>query len=138
MYLYRCKVLKILDGDTVDVDIDLGFGVWLRKQRIRLDGVDTPESRTRDPVEKIYGLAAKRKLTEWLVGDVMIQTHKDERGKFGRILGTFMANGANINQKLINAGYAVAYHGQAKADIEAQHLANRKRLNLHGIKPSRE
>ena len=59
MYEYRCKVVKIVDGDTVDVDIDLGFGVWLKKERIRMFGIDTPESRTRDLDEKKYGLMAK-------------------------------------------------------------------------------
>ena len=58
MYEYRCNVVHIVDGDTVDVDIDLGFGVWMKKQRIRLYGIDTPESRTRDLEEKKYGLAA--------------------------------------------------------------------------------
>ena len=59
MYEYKCKIVKIIDGDTVDVDIDLGFGVWLHKERIRLYGIDTPESRTRDLEEKKYGLKAK-------------------------------------------------------------------------------
>ena len=69
MYEYRCKVVKIIDGDTVDVDIDLGFGVWLHKERIRLFGIDTPESRTRDLEEKKYGLAAKEYLTGMLDDD---------------------------------------------------------------------
>ena len=56
MYEYRCKILKVIDGDTVDVDIDLGFGVWMHKERVRLFGIDTPESRTRDKEEKKYGL----------------------------------------------------------------------------------
>ena len=60
MYEYRCKIVKIIDGDTVDVDIDLGFGVWLHKERIRLFGIDTPESRTRDLEEKKYGFAKVR------------------------------------------------------------------------------
>ena len=64
MYEYKCKIVKIVDGDTVDVDIDLGFGVWLRKQRVRLVGIDTPESRTKDLEEKKYGLAAKEFLTK--------------------------------------------------------------------------
>ena len=59
MYEYRCKVLRVVDGDTVDVDIDLGFGVWMKKERVRMMGIDTPESRTRDKVEKKFGLASK-------------------------------------------------------------------------------
>ena len=63
MYEYKCKMVRVVDGDTVDVDIDLGFGVWLRKQRIRMYGIDTPESRTSDKVEKVYGKAATEFLT---------------------------------------------------------------------------
>ena len=66
MYEYRCKVLKIVDGDTVDVDIDLGFGIVLKNERVRVMGIDTPESRTRDKVEKQFGLAAKKRLKEML------------------------------------------------------------------------
>ena len=62
MYDYKCKVVKVVDGDTVDVDIDLGFGVWMRDERVRVMGIDTPESRTRDLVEKKFGLAAKERL----------------------------------------------------------------------------
>ena len=88
MYEYKCKVVRVVDGDTVDVDIDLGFGVWLRKQRVRLVGIDTPESRTKDLEEKKYGLAAKEFLTKWVTsGGLTIKTIKDARGKFGRILG---------------------------------------------------
>ena len=89
MYEYRCKVVHIVDGDTVDVDIDLGFGVWMKKQRIRMYGIDTPESRTRDLEEKKYGQAAKAFLTGLLDDDagITLKTHKDKEGKFGRILG---------------------------------------------------
>ena len=66
MYEYKCNVVKVVDGDTVDVDIDLGFGVWMKDERVRIMGIDTPESRTRDLVEKKFGLAAKEKLTELL------------------------------------------------------------------------
>ena len=91
MHEYKCKMIKVVDGDTVDVDIDLGFGVWMRKQRIRLYGIDTPESRTRDLEEKKYGLAAKDFLVKWTnAGGLVLKTHKDDRGKFGRILGETM------------------------------------------------
>ena len=66
MYEYRCKVVKVIDGDTVDVDIDLGFGIWQMDERVRIMGIDTPESRTRDKVEKAFALAAKAKLKELL------------------------------------------------------------------------
>ena len=87
MYEYRCKIVKIIDGDTVDVDIDLGFGVWLHKERIRLYGIDTPESRTRDLEEKKYGLAAKQFLTNMLDDSGGIKLKSHGKGKFGRILG---------------------------------------------------
>ena len=86
MFEYNCKMVRVVDGDTVDVDIDLGFGVWLRKQRIRLYGIDTPESRTSDDVEKVYGLAAKDFLIKWTnAGDLTLKTFKDGKAKFGRI-----------------------------------------------------
>ncbi len=84
MYAYRCIVVKVIDGDTVDVDIDLGFGVWMKKQRIRLFGIDTPESRTRDLEEKKYGLMAKEMVLAHLpIGSTQIlRTHKDGVGKY--------------------------------------------------------
>ena len=80
MYEYKCKIVKIVDGDTVDVDIDLGFGLWIHKERIRLHGIDTPESRTRDLEEKKLGLAAKDRVKELCpVGStVTIKTTKDK------------------------------------------------------------
>ena len=131
MFEYKCKVTNIVDGDTVDVDIDLGFGVWLRDQRIRLYGIDTPESRTSDPSEKLYGKAAAEFLKKWLDGgDVTIKTHKDERGKFGRILGELWVFDTNVNRKMIEEHHAVEYHGQSKEEIAEEHLANREKLNL--------
>jgi micrococcal nuclease len=64
MYHYKAKLVRVIDGDTIDVDIDLGFDVWLKRQRIRLAGIDAPESRTRNKAEKVLGLAAKARLTE--------------------------------------------------------------------------
>ena len=91
MYEYRCKIVRVVDGDTVDVDIDLGFGMWIHKERIRLHGIDTPESRTRDLEEKKYGLLAKEQVKYFLpVGSIQtLITVKDKAGKFGRILGRF-------------------------------------------------
>ena len=131
MFEYKCKVTKVVDGDTVDVDIDLGFGVWLRDQRIRLYGIDTPESRTSDPSEKLYGKAATEFLKKWLDGgDVTIKTHKDERGKFGRILGELWVFDTNVNKKMIEEHHAVEYHGQSKEEIAEQHIINRTYHNL--------
>jgi micrococcal nuclease len=140
MYEYRVKILKVVDGDTVDVDIDLGFGVWLRGERVRLYGIDTPESRTRDKEEKIYGLAAKQFLKDKLRGDVTLRTYKDGKGKFGRILGEFWIKDAeghpvfesvtNINQLMVEEYHAAPYHGQSKEEIAEWHLENRKHVKL--------
>jgi micrococcal nuclease len=136
MYEYRCNVVKIIDGDTVDVDIDLGFGVWMRKQRIRMYGIDTPESRTRDLEEKKYGLAAKDFLTGLLddEGGIVLKTHKDGKGKFGRILGELWrtTNHADqsINDYMIEKHHAVRYMGQSKDAIEEAHIANREHVTL--------
>ena len=132
MYEYRCKVVHIVDGDTVDVDIDLGFGVWMKKQRIRLYGIDTPESRTRDLEEKKYGLAAKAYLTGMLDDEagITLKTHKDAEGKFGRILGELWRNtdyaDQSINEHMVEQNHAVEYFGQSKEDIEKEHLENRE------------
>ena len=137
MYEYRCKVLRVVDGDTVDVDIDLGFGVWMHKERIRLHGIDTPESRTRDLEEKKYGLLAKQMIKNFMpVGSMQtLVTTKDKAGKFGRILGKFLIydkttdSQMTINDWMIREHHAVAYHGQSKEDIAEGHLLNRKLLN---------
>lgn len=138
MYEYRIKVVKVIDGDTVDVDVDLGFGVWLKKERVRLFGIDTPESRTRDKEEKKFGLLAKEYLKASLKkGTPILRTRKDKTGKFGRILGELLYidnedSYVNINEKMIEEAQAVAYHGQSKDDIEAQHLLNRVTLRENG------
>ena len=97
MYEYHCKIIKVIDGDTVDVDIDLGFGVWLKKERVRVNGIDTPESRTRDKEEKKFGLISKNRVKQLLpVGSTQIlktesdRNGEDKKGKFGRILGDFV------------------------------------------------
>tara|TARA_E500000318_G_C3511893_1_gene192677 strand:- start:148 stop:621 length:474 start_codon:yes stop_codon:yes gene_type:complete len=128
-FSYRVnKVTKVIDGDTIDVVIDLGFDI-MYKSRVRLFGIDTPESRTRDKVEKKYGLLSKKFLQENLKkGKIVIKTHKNsETGKFGRILGEIFVNGININMLMCSKGHAVEYYGQSKDDIEESHLKNRKR-----------
>jgi len=131
MYEYRCKIVKIIDGDTVDVDIDLGFGVWMHKERIRLYGIDTPESRTRDLDEKKYGLIAKGWIEKFMpVGSMQtLITQKDKSGKFGRILGKFRVNDGSydiiLNDWMVSNHHAVAYFGQSKNDIAEQHIINR-------------
>ena len=130
MYQYRCQILRVVDGDTVDIDIDLGFGVWMRKQRVRLYGVDTPESRTRDLEEKKFGMMAKKYVKGYLpIGtDQILRTHKDGKGKFGRILGEFVVEEGmtTLNALLIKNHHAVKYTGQSKEMIAEQHLMNRR------------
>ena len=132
-YCYRVKsIVKIIDGDTFDCIMDLGFDVLL-EARVRMAGIDTPESRTRDLEEKKFGLLAKEWLISRLNDDIIISTELDnEKGKFGRILGTVWAEGTNINEKMIEEHMAVRYHGQAKSDIENEHLQNRQILQEQG------
>ena len=134
MYEYRCKVTRVVDGDTVDVDIDLGFGVWMHKERVRLYGIDTPERRTRDLEEKKFGLIAKEQIKFFLPAGSMqtLVTVKDKAGKFGWILGKFLIydkktdSRMTINDWMIREHHAVAYHGQSKEDIAEGQLKNRK------------
>ena len=130
-FSYRVnKVIKVVDGDTIDVILDMGFDI-MYKQRVRLFGIDTPESRTRDKVEKKYGLLSKYFLKDALSNGkkITIKTYKgDETGKFGRILGDVWIDGKSINQTMCDKGYAVAYYGQNKNLVEEAHLKNRKRL----------
>ena len=138
MYEYKCKVLRVVDGDTVDVDIDLGFGVWLHKERVRIMGIDTPESRTSDKVEKVFGLAAKERLISLLGENAILDTQvskkgEDMKGKFGRILGNFRTlAGEHCADILIEEGHAVEYTGGSKEDTQTQHLANIQRLIAEG------
>ena len=132
-YSYRVKsIVKIIDGDTFDCIMDLGFDVLL-KARVRMAGIDTPESRTRDLEEKKFGLLAKEWLIAHLNDDIIISTQLDnEKGKFGRVLGTVWAEGTNINEKMIEEHMAVRYHGQAKSDVEVEHMKNRQILTEQG------
>lgn len=135
---YKVKILDVVDGDTVDVDIDLGFGIILTDERIRIMNIDAPESRTSDPVEKIFGYAAKNRLEELLGKEAILITHDDKhgedmKGKFGRILGDFKVDERTVTEILVEEGHAVPYYGQNKADIEVAHLSNRNRLMQEGV-----
>ena len=138
MHEYKTKIRRIVDGDTVDVDIDLGFGMILSKQRIRLYGIDTPESRTRDKEEKFYGkLAAQFLKDQCKKGScITLRTYLDKKGKYGRILGEIIVDDVNINQLMVEQHMAVEYHGQSKTDIHKEHMFNRQKLNRAGIEYS--
>ena len=129
MYEYRWEITLVVDGDTVDAIIDLGFDVSY-KSRVRLYGIDTPASRTRDLDEKARGKLAGKFLSDAILhaDNLIIQTKLDKKGKFGRVLGVIVADDVDLNQALINNHLAVAYTGQSKDDIEAQHLANKEKL----------
>ena len=139
MYEYRAHINRVVDGDTVDVDIELGFGVVLADERVRIMGIDTPESRTSDKVEKVFGLASKERLKSLLGKTAILKTEiskdgEDMKGKFGRILGDFLTDdGRRVTEILIEEGHAVKYHGQNKADVQVAHLANRNKLMSEGI-----
>jgi len=135
MYEYSCTVERVVDGDTIDVVLDLGFDI-LYKSRVRLYGIDTPESRTRDLDEKARGKLAGAFLKNAIDNGtkVVIQTKlKDSRGKFGRVLGDVVVDGVNINQSMVENYHAAAYFGQSKEAIEAIHSANRTRLIELGL-----
>ena len=135
MYEYSCKIVRVVDGDTVDVDIDLGFGVWMHKQRIRMYGIDTPESRTRDLEEKKFGLMAKEIVKKWVPegSTQTLITRKDKSGKYGRILGSFKIvfeeEETTLNECMVKYKYGVEYFGQSKKDIEEEHIRNRELVN---------
>ena len=107
MYEYKAKVTKVYDGDTITVDFDLGFGILIRKQKIRLLGINTPE--VRGP-EKPQGIISRNALRQRILGKVVtIKTSKDKKGKYGRWLGEVFMEEENINQWLITEGYAKEY-----------------------------
>jgi micrococcal nuclease len=138
MWEYRAKVKRVIDGDTVDVDVDLGFGIWQNNERVRIMGIDTPESRTRDKIEKKFGLAAKVRLKSLLGKTTVLQTTinkkgVDMKGKFGRVLGDFLLKNKKISEILCKEGHAVAYFGGSKKNIQAKHMKNRQKLVKRGI-----
>ena len=121
MFEYFCKVTRVVDGDTIDVEVDLGFDI-IHRARVRMMGIDTPESRTRNKAEKVLGLASKARLKELLTNRrVRLETSKEGKGKFGRILATVWTSDkkgveeyVNINEKLIEEGHARPYFGGSK------------------------
>tara|TARA_B100001778_G_scaffold134247_1_gene110586 strand:- start:11825 stop:12268 length:444 start_codon:yes stop_codon:yes gene_type:complete len=138
---YKAKVTRVLDGDTFDCTLDLGFDIYL-KQRCRMTGMDTPESRTRDKEEKYRGLLSKAYLKDLLKtakNNVILRCDDDdETGKFGRVLADVIyikedGSELNLNKEMIDKGYAVEYKGQSKDDIKDEHLANKQKLIDSGI-----
>jgi len=142
---YDVTIHRVIDGDTVDVDINLGFGVWLTDERVRVSNIDCPESRTRDKVEDLFGEAAKSRVIELLTQDNIKLTTKEDRkgqdmkGKFGRVLGDFelyyhqQDRWCTLSDILILEGHAVAYFGGNKEEMQAKHMINRKKLLREGI-----
>ena len=136
MYEYKITIDRWVDGDTVDVDIDLGFDIILKKQRVRLHGINAPESRTRDLEEKKAGLFAKDVVLHYLPegSKQILRTHKDKVGKYGRVLGEFVIYDSladrqtTINQFMIDHKIGVEYSGKSKDEIVKQHIENRKYL----------
>jgi micrococcal nuclease len=139
-YEYNARITKVIDGDTVEVDIDLGFNTILANQSVRLLGIDTPESRTSDKIEKVFGLLSKEFVKKFVSecedGWVVIRTHKsDDTEKFGRVLAEIINSktSKNLNEELIKNGYAVRYMGENKKVVADLHMLNRKRLIEEGV-----
>ena len=139
MYEYKCKVKRVVDGDTMDVILDLGFDI-LHSVRVRLAGIDTPESRTRDLDEKARGKLSKAYLKESIKGKkIVLKTKiKDSRGKFGRVIAEVWAefeegSMRNVNELMIKECHAVKYNAENKALVEEAHLANRVVLIEKGL-----
>ena len=140
MYEYKCKeIKKIVDGDTLDVVLDLGFNIF-HSCRVRMAGIDTPESRTRDLDEKARGKLAKEFLKNWVTEyennkkNIVIKTKKEKaKGKFGRVLGELWVEGVNVNEDMIQSYHAVPYSAQNKEEVKKLHLENRERLIEQGV-----
>ena len=122
MFDYKVKITRVVDGDTVDAELDLGFDIIYR-ERIRLMAIDTPESRTRNKVEKALGLAAKARLKELIAenkGNIILKTAKTAKGKFGRILGSLYTEEMypkTFNDILVEEGHAREYYGGSKDEM---------------------
>jgi micrococcal nuclease len=133
MYEYNCKIVRVTDGDSIVVDIDLGFSHFIHNESIRLYGIDTPECRTRDAEEKAAGLLAKEFVEDALHVGGIYRLQTKEKGKFGRYLGTiYLTDDTSINAALVKERLAVPYFGQSKVRVQEAHLANRKLLKEMG------
>lgn len=131
-YIYRCEIVRVVDGDSIDVNVDLGWSIIVRNQRIRLYGLDAPESRTRNLEEKKYGKASKKFVEDFLNSDnILLKTR--EKGKYGRYLGDFCVNNKWLCNEMIGAYYAVPYYGQNKAEIQKAHKENYLKLKEKGF-----
>lgn len=140
MYIYNVIIKDVIDGDTVKCDIDMGFNHWMMNQNIRLYGIDAPESRTKDLVEKKFGLLTKEEVEKYLpIGErVQMVSVMSQKGKFGRILGEFLVSDGNgksfnLNRHLLDNNLAVKYDGSSSRDeLKEEHHKNRKRLIAEG------
>jgi micrococcal nuclease len=137
---YDIIINRVIDGDSMDIDIYLGFGVVLKNRRLRLEGIDTPESRTSDEEEKNYGILAKMFVEHWCGGGddglffLILNSRDDgtETDKFGRILGDIEnINGESLVESILANYHGVLYHGQSKDDVKKAHLVNRTRVVPH-------
>ena len=133
-FTYKAEVTRVVDGDTIDVELDLGFSILMRA-RVRLLGIDTPESRTRDLEEKKFGLAAKDYLKHWIEEQEYVMIESTEKGKFGRVLGNVWNPECTIciNTKMIEDHHAVEYTGQNKEVVQEAHMINRNHLTSEGL-----
>lgn len=139
MYDYHCEIVRVIDGDTVEIDINLGFGIFLHNRIVRISGIDTPSIRTRDLIEKQFGLASKKRAEELLpIGSRQILISELDHsgdvahGKFGRILGDFQINNSTFAKLMLEEYYAVPYSGGSKDEIKSLKLKNRKKLLEEG------
>ena len=138
MYNYNATCIRVVDGDTIDAEIDLGFDIKVTK-RIRLGGINAPESRTRNKVEKKLGLAAKERLKEMMEGAAnCFELESQEIGKFGRVIGEVWINDVNVNEDMIKSHHAVPYSAQNKKEVEKLHLKNRQALIDKGLYEPKE
>lgn len=135
MWEYRAKIVNIVDGDTVDVDIDLGFGITLQDERVRIKGIDTPDFRTKDIIQKQFSNAATQRCHELLpVGSIQTlitelnKNGEEMKGKFGRIIGNFVIGDSTYAEILLSEHMAVKYDGDSKAELKEKHLRNREIL----------